>query len=412
MRAVRWAAATAVVGLAAGLVSLALALLSVGAEGLYREQPAFLAVLPLVGVATVALYKRLKIPFDTDAPNVLDRLRGDRPVNGTLVAGLLVCVPLANLGGCSVGREAAGLQMGAALVGPLARVAGGREGDARILMMAGMAAMVGSLLYTPLAAAVFVVEICHLKRAEVLDARLLAVPCAAAIAYAVTSAFSVGRIEIASVACPDVPLAWGTAALVGAACAALGLAFVFCLKSLRTACIKLFDNLYARILVGAALAMALTLVAGTTDAAGTGGPVVTRLFAGDAPAWWMWALKFALTAICLAFGFKGGAIMPLPCVGACAGCALGQALGLPVLFAAAVGMTACIASAARSPFGGFVMALEFFGFAGAPYFALASLCGAVAARRDSLYGGIAWTLDPRRWAFVRRFVERHKAARR
>ena len=36
-----------------------------------------------------------------------------------------------------------------------------------------------------------------------------------------------------------------------------------------------------------------------------------------------------------------------------------------------------------------------------------SLCGAVAARRDSLYGGIDWTLDPRRWAFVRRFVERH-----
>lgn len=400
MRVLRWAAATVLVGVAAGIVSLALALLSVGAEDLYRAQPALLATLPLVGIATVALYQRLKIPFDTDAPNVIDRLRGDRPVTGKLVAGLLICVPLANVGGCSVGREAAGLQMGAALVRPIVSVVGGREGDARVLMMAGMAAMVGSLLYTPLAAAVFVVEICRLKRAEVLDARMIAVPCAAAIAYAMMNVFSLGRIEVAPFACPDAPVAWATAGLVGVACAALGLAFVFCLKSLRTACIKLFDNLYARILVGAALAIALTLTAGTTDAAGTGGAVVTRLFAGDAPAWWMWALKFALTAICLAFGFKGGAIMPLLCVGACAGSALGQAAGLPVAFSAAVGMTACIAAAARSPFGGFVMALEFFGCAGAPYFALASLCGAVAARRDSLYGGIDWTLDPRRWALA------------
>ena len=43
--------------------------------------------------------------------------------------------------------------------------------------------------------------------------------------------------------------------------------------------------------------------------------------------------------------------------------------------------------------------------------ATSAFFGAVAARRDSLYGGIDWTIDPRRWAFVRRFVERHKAAR-
>ena len=412
MRALRWCAAAVLVGIAAGLVSLALSALSVGAEGLYRAQPAFLAALPVVGIATVWIYHALKIPFDTDAPNVITQLRADRTVTGKLVAGLLVCVPLANLGGCSVGREAAGLQMGAALVRPLVRVAGGQEGDARILMMSGMAAMVGALLYTPVAAAVFVVEICRLKRSQVLDARMLAVPASALIAYQITSIGSLGRISIAPFPIPDAATAWVCTALVGAACAAIGLSFVFCLKSLRTACIEVFDNLYVRILVGAALAAALAIVSGTPSAVGTGGPLISQLFAGELPHWWMWVLKFALTAICLAFGFKGGAIMPLLCVGACAGCSLGQAVGFPAPFAAAVGMTACIAAAARSPFGGFLMAVELFGPAGAPFFALAALFGAVAARRDSLYGGIDWTIDPRRWAVARRIAARHGGARR
>lgn len=412
MRALRWCAAAVLLGVVCGLVAVAFEALSFGAEGAFRAAPALLALLPFSGAATVWVYHRLKIPFNTDAPNVIADLRRDRTVPGRLACALLACVPLANLGGGSVGHTAAGLQMGGALADPFVSFVGGREGDARVLMMAGMAAMVASLLYTPLAAVVFVVEICRQSRAQVLDVRMLAVPLAAGVAYAIASVLGIGRIQLGPVAVPEAGTAWVAACAVGAACAALGLLFVFALKVLRTFCIKAFDNLYTRMLVGAGAAAVLTLGAGTDAASGTGSATVAALFAGTPIDWWVWLLKFALTAICLAFGFKGGAIMPVICMGACAGCALGQAAGWPVPFAAAVGMTACIAAAARSPFGGFLMAVEVCGLAGAPFFALAAFFGAVAAQRDSLYGGIDWTLDPRRWAFVRRFVERHKAAGR
>jgi len=412
VRALRWCAAAVLLGAVCGLVAVAFEALSFGAEGAFRAAPALLALLPFSGAATVWVYHRLKIPFNTDAPNVIADLRRDRTVPGRLACALLVCVPLANLGGGSVGHTAAGLQMGGALADPFVRFVGGREGDARVLMMAGMAAMVASLLYTPLAAVVFVVEICRQSRAQVLDVRMLAVPLAAGVAYAIASVLGIGRIQLGPVAVPEAGTAWIAACAVGAACAALGLLFVFALKALRTFCIKAFDNLYTRMLVGAGAAAVLTLLAGTDAASGTGGATVAALFAGAPVDWWVWVLKFALTAICLAFGFKGGAIMPVICMGACAGCALGQAAGWPVPFAAAVGMTACIAAAARSPFGGFLMAVEVCGLAGAPFFALAALFGAVAARRDSLYGGIDWTIDPRRWVLVgKRIMSRSRLHR-
>ena len=72
-------------------------------------------------------------------------------------------------------------------------------------------------------------------------------------------------------------------------------------------------------------------------------------------------MKLGLTAVTIAVGMIGGEVTPLFFVGATLGNAMATWLGVPIALAAAVGMVAVFAAAARTPLALIAMAGELFG---------------------------------------------------
>jgi H+/Cl- antiporter ClcA len=103
--------------------------------------------------------------------------------------------------------------------------------------------------------------------------------------------------------------------------------------------------------------------------------------AADAFAW-----KFALTALCLIAGFRGGEVTPLFLIGACLGSTLAGFTSLPIAVAAALGLSTVFAAAGAVPLTGLCLALELFGPSLAPYAAGCGLTAWLVARGLSKLG--------------------------
>ena len=82
---------------------------------------------------------------------------------------------------------------------------------------------------------------------------------------------------------------------------------------------------------------------------------------------------FAITALTLACGFKGGEVVPSFFVGATFGCVVGPLLGLPAEFAAAVGLVSIFCGATNALIPSILLGFELFSGAGLELIALG--CG-------------------------------------
>ncbi len=76
------------------------------------------------------------------------------------------------------------------------------------------------------------------------------------------------------------------------------------------------------------------------------------------------------TALTLEAGFKGGEIVPTLFIGATLGSALAHVMELPYGLAAACGMIGLFVAVTNAPIASMVLALEMFGFAGLPFYAI------------------------------------------
>jgi len=392
-RGFRWAAIAAVIGIVAGLGAVALSLLANGAEGLHRQFPWTLWLLPLCGALGALLYAKLEIPFDMGTVAVIDHQRKGTRISAKLAPAILLGTALTLLGGGSVGKEAAALQLGGAAGSGLAVVADEGESSQRTFILCGMAAGFSALMFTPIAATIFVLEVSRMKARELLSVRTLCVPLSSAVAFAVASFFGVGRLWTNDIAVPNLPDQLMETAVLTLLCAFAGIAFVLLLKLLRTACVTFLKSPYLRIAIGSALVIALTLFAGTDAYSGTGAQQITTALAGgtlplDAVEW-----KLALTVICLSFGFKGGEIMPIFSIGACLGSTFALLTGGPVAFMAALGLVVLFSTCTRSPVAATIIGIEAFGWAGAPYFLIGAFLSSLLSRHFSLYDTDNWMLD-------------------
>ena len=72
-------------------------------------------------MASLLLYRALRLPLDTTTHTVINDICADRSISPALAPGILLGTALSILGGASVGKEAAALHMGASLGDLVAR---------------------------------------------------------------------------------------------------------------------------------------------------------------------------------------------------------------------------------------------------------------------------------------------------
>ena len=379
----KWLLFACVIGVVVGLVSISFYYAFDFVTDLRLAHPWLLFLLPLGGVAIILVYRISGMENDRGTNFVLLAVRENTALPLRTAPLVYISTLITHLLGGSSGREGAILQIGGSISASIGRAMHLDDKDSRIITMCGMSAAFAALFGTPIAAAVFAMEIVS-----------VGVMYYAAIVPCVLSAIiGVGLAETLSVA----PTAFHilgmpqTSALLLLQVIAMGVlgamvSMLFCRAMHLAPALydKFLPNHLVRAAVGGALVVDLTQIIGSRDYNGAGTQLIAAALAGNAEPE-AFLLKILLTALTLGAGFKGGEIVPAFFTGSTFGCAAASLIGLSPSFGAALGMIAVFCGVTNCPLTSILLAFELFGGEQLSMFALVCAISYMLSGYYSLY---------------------------
>ena len=378
---VKWSIVAIVVGIVCGLVGSAFHLSVDYVTHLREEYRWIILLLPLGGVAIVAIYKLCRFEVNMGTNRVIESVRSDKKVPTRMAPLIFASTVITHLFGGSAGREGAALQLGERIGYRFGKIFRLGEKDMHLVVLLGMSAVFAALFGTPLTATVFVLEV--ISVGIIYYAGL--VPCiiSSVVAYNVSLFFGITPVRFLTVAMqPATASVMLKTVVLAILCALVSILFCTAIKKCEHYSEKLLHNNYVRALVGGGIIVLLTVVLRTTDYNGAGMDVITNAINGQARPE-AFILKIIFTAITIAAGFKGGEIVPTFFIGSTFGCVAGSLLGLNPGFGAAIGFVALFCGVVNCPLASIMLALEIFGADSILVFALA--CG-VSYMMSGYYG--------------------------
>jgi H+/Cl- antiporter ClcA len=364
---VKWLALATVVGMLCGTASAAL-LASLEWATDWREAHLWIiALLPLGGLVSGLIYHYFGKSVEAGNNLLLEEIHQPKQIIPLRMAALvLLGTVMTHLFGGSAGREGTALQMGASLADQLTKGLQLKGSDRRLLLMTGVSGGFASVFGTPLAGAVFGLEVLTIGKIRY-DGLF---PCmvAAIVGDYVTLKWGLHHTDYRLANLPSMSLAdfsGGAANLLSAVLAGAVFGLVALLFAAATHKIgHLFKSKISypplRPLIGGTIVAIAVWAVGTTKYIGLGIPTIVDAFHTQLHPW-DFAAKLAFTALTLGAGFKGGEVTPLFYIGATLGNALSLILPLPMSLLAGMGFVAVFGAAANTPLASTIMAMELFG---------------------------------------------------
>ena len=357
---IQWLLLGTVMGVLTGSGS-ALLIISLDWATAAREgQPWLLYCLPLAGAAVSFLYSRYGGNAGKGNNLIIEQVQdGGDAVPLRMAPLVFVGTMLTHLFGGSAGREGTAVQMGGSLADSLARLVRLNPIERRLLLMCGMSGGFGSVFGTPLAGAVFGLEVIAIGMIRY-DALL---PCltAALIGDWTTRAWGIHH-SVYSIG-PIPPLSIAILLKIIVVAIVFGLTsrvFSGLIHAIKRVYAYWFPSLVLRSFVGGIIVIAVVLLLGTQDYSGLSLPLLEKSFSGSiASLAFVW--KMLLTALTLGAGFQGGEVTPLFVVGAALGNALAALLHVSLPFFAALGLVGVLCGAVNTPIACFILGIELFG---------------------------------------------------
>ena len=325
-------------------------------------------LLPAAGLVIVFLYQKLG-QDDGGTNQVLSTIRSQDDVPFHSAPLIFISTILTHFAGGSAGREGAALQLGGSIGNGLGKLFRFDEKDKHIMIMCGMSAAFSALFGTPMAAAVFSMEVVSVG--VMYYAALVPCVISSLVAHAVAEFFGVSQ-EMFLIG--QIPAFKITSAVKISVLAILcaGVSIIFCVMLHQSEHLykKFFKNPYVRIFAGGCFVLILTLLVGNQNYNGTGINIIEQCIDGTVrpEAFFM---KMLFTALTLGAGFKGGEIVPSFFTGAAFGCLFGNLSGFSPTLCTAVGMAAVFCGVTNCPITALLISFELFGYDGMPYFLLA-----------------------------------------
>jgi len=381
---IKWLLLSLVVGAIVGSVS-AFFLTSLNWVTGWRETHVWIiALLPAGGFLIGLMYHYLGDSVVKGNNLLLEEFHSPKKIIPLKMAPLVLIGTLAtHLFGGSAGREGTAVQMGGAIADQFTHFFRLKDRDRKFIIIMGISAGFASVFGTPLAGALFALEVMVLGRMRY--EALLPSLMTAVIADYSCKAWNVSHTHYAIPCVPEI----GPANLLWVIIAGIlfGLAALLFSKT-----VHFFGNLFKsrisyppfRPLVGGIFIALSVWLLGTTQYIGLGVPTIVEAFNQPLPVY-AFALKLLLTTFTLGAGFKGGEVTPLFFIGATLGNALFFIFPLPLALLAGMGFVAVFCGATNTPIACTVMGMELFGVQSGVYIGLACFVAYLFSGHTGIY---------------------------
>lgn len=359
--------------------------------------PALLFGLPVIGLAIALAYRWIGRSAEGGNNLIVDQIH--EPGAGVplrMAPLILVSTVLTHLFGGSAGREGTAVQLGGSLASAFGKALRLDSADVRLMLMAGIAAGFGAVFGTPIAGAVFALEVLTVGRIQY----EALIPCLIAgvtgdwvcqlwgihhAHYAIAFGAGSGPFTL------DIRL-FAEVAAAAIAFGLVGQAFAEAVHALQGLWKKFVPFAPMRPVLGGLGVIALVYLFGTHAYLGLGvwspnpaDPTIAGFFDPARSDYWSWLLKLVFTVVTLSAGFKGGEVTPLFFIGAALGHAIAQMIGAPVDLFTGIGFVAVFAAASNTPLACTIMGIELFGAHNTVYIATACFIAYVFSGHSGIY---------------------------
>lgn len=304
-------------------------------------------------------------------------------INPFVVPVKLLATVITIASGGSAGKEGPCAQIGAGLSSIFSDVVRFEDKDRKKLVICGISAGFATVFGTPIAGAIFGVEVLFIG--GLLYDVLLPSFVAGIVGYQVSSALGITYFYEPLSFVPRFSSAFFIEVCMS------GIFFGLC-SLLLIEMLKLMERLSKKIriwapykgLLGGTLLAVLALLF-STQYLGLGLDTIKGALEGETVFPGAFILKTLFTSITLSFGGSGGIVTPIFFVGATSGNVFSQIFGFDKAVFSAIGMVSLLAGAANAPISASIMAVELFGPAVAPYAAIACVISFLMTGHRSVY---------------------------
>ena|SRR6218665_1365297 len=276
---------------------------------------------------------------------------------------------LTHLFGGSAGREGTAVQMGGAIAYQFTKLFKLDNSERKILIILGISAGFASVFGTPLAGAIFALEVLYFSKINFKSILLSFL-----VAYAAYFTVEFWEIKHTHYSIPVVPeLSLNNIVFTLIVGILSGFAALLFSRSTHFWGALFSKNIKyppLRPVVGGVILAIAIAGFGFTKFSGLGVPVIVESFSNQSE-WYDFLLKILFTGFTLGAGFKGGEVTPLFFVGATLGSALSFVIPMPIALLAGIGFVAVFSGATHTPIACTIMGMELFGIAPGLFIAIA-----------------------------------------
>jgi len=382
---VKWLFFSVLIGILAGAASAGFLLSLEWAEHFRDSHIWMVWLLPVSGFVIGASYFYWGQDVVKGNNQILDELHEPKTIIPLKMAPLVYAgTVLTHLFGGSAGREGTAVQMGASLSDQLTKYFKLKNRDRQMILIAGVSAGFASVFGTPLAGAVFALEVLIIGRMryEALVPSLLS----AVIADYVCHSIGAHHTHYTIPFIPDFTFLHLVYAIVAGICFGLGGMLFSRLSHFFSAQFARFVKYPPlRPVIGGAVIALSVFTFGAFRYIGLGVPVIVDAFSLDLP-WYDCFAKLLYTTFTLGAGFKGGEVTPLFYIGATMGNGLSEFLPLPVALLAGMGFVGVFSGATNTPIACTLMGIELFGAEAGAFLAVSCVVAYLFSGHSGIYG--------------------------